>query len=1047
MATMRYDDIDPAFPVAGQDNESQGFRDNFDAIQESLEYASIILTSLQDTSVTLGNTNVFTQNASIIGVKLVASSEEVFKSDAAILPNSQVEVDYTNGSYHALILGGSGIKFVLSGWPELLGDDVEDGRYARIRVHLTSNLDGQNRVPTFDITGSGSLHYDGAWPTDLEINSNVNPVILEFWTYDGGDNVYAKYLGKFGETDAKLLLSNLKVTGNTSLGINPNTNRVILNSIPVLPSITTIERNNLSNSDVPVYEKPQNGMLVYNTTTKEIQAYANNSWGTLGSTSIASLSSVGNVQLTGLANNQVLRYDAVTSKWVNSNAAGVISVGTTGTGISATAVNGAVTLANTGVTSIVAGNGVTVSASSGAITISTTLIPTGAAASNAGSITTGDIQNAVNSLFQGGSHDGVQFDYNNAFGTNYSIDVSVSEVLTDRTLITPTLDTPAIVGPISLTNELGQPYTGITGQVLKTTGTGVVWAWPEVALFNLNTVEDVNINVPRQGDQLKYNSASTTWTNTEDLIIYNVKIGEYGGATGRKVFYLNNNPIEDASGAQLGIQFKVGKRYRFILDDPTNAEAPLRFSRTPDTVVPETINPYTINVFDNWTTNAPGRTGSFIEVVITDETPSPLFLYGREDSALSPDKLGAEYPILVNDVVRVANGKYTAITSQTIMVDSTTYSTIITLPTNPVIGTTVTIVDNGNAATNNITVNRNGKLINGNSSNKVIASNLGVLTLVADELGWVTIDSTRTGVIITDTTDATALGTGSFITAGGVSVAKDLRVGGKLYTDLIAVTSATFIDLNPIPLLGTAGAVSLSIGGQVILEDSTSSISNVTGALIVAGGAAIGENLNIGGNLQVSGTLTILAGDIAVASASFVEVNPRLSTVADGNPLEIGGPVHLTSTAAPDNLGNTTTGALTIDGGAAVSGPVTIGGRTMVNNRFIYNSSEDLLNGSQASLDKTVTYFNTTSQETGFLSADGASEGQIKIFVMRDLLKGQSVDPNAPAKTMIITVTRPGWKLSESTGTMTFANEGVACTMQFLGNRWYCVGNNGVTFA
>jgi hypothetical protein len=1046
MATMRYDDIDPAFPVAGQDNESQGFRDNFDAIQESLEYTSLILTSLQDTSVTLGEANVFTQNASINGVKLIAPSEEVFKSDAAILPNSEVAVDYTNGSYHALILGGSGIKFVLSGWPELLGDDVEDGRYARIRMHLTSNLVGQNRVPTFDITGSGTLNYDGAWPTDLEINSNVSPVILEFWTYDGGDNVYAKYLGKFGETDAKLLLNNLSVTGNTSLGINPNTHRVILNSIPVLPSLTTIERNNLSNTSVPASEKPQNGMLVYNTTTKEIQAYANNGWGILGSTTISSLANISDVELTNLANNQILQYNTVAGKWRNGTAAGVLSV-TGGAGISATTVNGAVTLANTGVTSIVAGSGVTVSSASGVVTISSTSIPTGAAGSSSTSITTGDIQNAVNTLIQGGQHNGVEFTYNNAFGTDFSLDVSVSETLTDRILITPTLDSPSLDGPITLTNELGQQYTGINGQVLKTTGTGVVWAWPEVALFNLNNIEDVNINVPRQGDQLKYNVATGTWTNTEDLIIYNVKIGEYGGSTGRKVFYLNNTPIEDSTSAQLGLQFKIGKRYRFNLDDPTNAEAPLRFSRTPDTVVPETVNPYNVNVFDNWSgQTVPGRPGSYIEILITDETPSPLYLYGREDSALSPDKLGAEYPILVNEVVRVANGGYTAIDNQTIMVDSTTVSTVIRLPADPVIGTTITVVDNGNAAVNNITINRNGKLINGIAANKIIASNLGVMTLVADELGWVTIDSTRTGVVITDTTNASALNVGSFITAGGASIAKDLRIGGTLYTDLVAVTSATFVNLNPAPLSGEPATI-LSIGSKVLLTDETSSVNGTSGALIVAGGAAIGENLNVGGNLQVGGTLTILAGDISVASASFVEINPRISTVADGQPLEIGGPVRLTSTASPDTAGNTTEGALTIDGGAAVSGAFTVGGRTMVNNRFIYNSSEDLLNGSQANLDKTVTQFSTTSQETGFLSADGASEGQIKIFIMRDLLKGQSVDPNAPAKTMTITVTRPGWKLSSATGTMTFADEGVACTMQFIGNRWYCIGNNGVTFA
>jgi hypothetical protein len=39
--------IDQTFPVAGQDNNSQGFRDNFTAIQQNFEFAKAELEDLQ----------------------------------------------------------------------------------------------------------------------------------------------------------------------------------------------------------------------------------------------------------------------------------------------------------------------------------------------------------------------------------------------------------------------------------------------------------------------------------------------------------------------------------------------------------------------------------------------------------------------------------------------------------------------------------------------------------------------------------------------------------------------------------------------------------------------------------------------------------------------------------------------------------------------------------------------------------------------------------------------------------------------------------------
>ena len=97
------------------------------------------------------------------------------------------------------------------------------------------------------------------------------------------------------------------------------------------------------------------------------------------------------------------------------------------------------------------------------------------------------------------------------------------------------------------------------------------------------------------------------------------------------------------------------------------------------------------------------------------------------------------------------------------------------------------------------------------------------------------------------------------------------------------------------------------------------------------------------------------------------------------------------------------------------------------------NSSEDLANGAAASLALTTSYFSTAAAETATLAAGVA--GQIKTFAMF-----------ADTGDMVITVTNAGWK-SSGTGTITFDTIGDACTLQYVNAKWFCIGNNGCTFA
>lgn len=119
----------------------------------------------------------------------------------------------------------------------------------------------------------------------------------------------------------------------------------------------------------------------------------------------------------------------------------------------------------------------------------------------------------------------------------------------------------------------------------------------------------------------------------------------------------------------------------------------------------------------------------------------------------------------------------------------------------------------------------------------------------------------------------------------------------------------------------------------------------------------------------------------------------------------------------------------TSDGGGAIS-------MFDLNQNFdpIYlPSAEDLAAAAAASLTKTTSYFSTAAAETATLAA--GSPGQVKVFAMY-----------ANSGDMVITVTNAGWKTS-GTGTITFNAIGQACTLMYINNKWFCIGNRAATFA
>lgn len=191
--------IDAAYPVAGQDNDSQGFRDNFSTIKSNFVASKTEIEALQSTTAqgvsydSANNLNDF--NATVIQDASLQSVTQEVNVIAGV--NSQTDINFTNGHFQSVtVTADVTLRFAL--WPATL-------KYGKIRMALTSdgvdsdpiNRTGLGRRVTWTTESGGSIKYSADYPTNLDIASTSNPVMVDVFTVDGGAVVYIDYLGPF----------------------------------------------------------------------------------------------------------------------------------------------------------------------------------------------------------------------------------------------------------------------------------------------------------------------------------------------------------------------------------------------------------------------------------------------------------------------------------------------------------------------------------------------------------------------------------------------------------------------------------------------------------------------------------------------------------------------------------------------------------------------------------------------------------------------------------------------------------------------------------
>jgi len=197
--------IDGAFPVAGQDNSSQGFRDNFTNTKNNFTFAKSEIEALQLSKASLTGTNDYSGNI-IKNAEFQDNSKTVFAKGTT---SGTITFDHTQGHIQTLTTSGN-VTFSFTNFPANL-------KHGSILVVLTlSNVDHIVTLP-------GSVTLPSGFVTSVD---GVGTYWYEFVSNDGG-TTYTLFdrNRSYGPNTGNLDISTNIIsttTTNTDIIISPN---------------------------------------------------------------------------------------------------------------------------------------------------------------------------------------------------------------------------------------------------------------------------------------------------------------------------------------------------------------------------------------------------------------------------------------------------------------------------------------------------------------------------------------------------------------------------------------------------------------------------------------------------------------------------------------------------------------------------------------------------------------------------------------------------------------------------------------------------------
>jgi len=205
--------IDSEYPVAGQDNDSQGFRNNFSNISLALTSINGDVTDLQVNTVKINQTNNFGNN--LIQQAQFQNCSVAIYDDTATATAGNFTVDYSNGSYQKFYLDRGTHNITLSNLPS---SDKSGSLILELTAATTYN--------TYINFISSSLFNLSSDDLPYQITQD-HPFIIEIISDGIGGNLFVKKMNDAILTANTVDINASNVTGTniyavTALHINTN---------------------------------------------------------------------------------------------------------------------------------------------------------------------------------------------------------------------------------------------------------------------------------------------------------------------------------------------------------------------------------------------------------------------------------------------------------------------------------------------------------------------------------------------------------------------------------------------------------------------------------------------------------------------------------------------------------------------------------------------------------------------------------------------------------------------------------------------------------
>ena len=175
--------IDATYPKAGQDNSSQGFRDNFSSIKNNFTEAK---TEIEDLQTNKASTNANTNFSDYVVSKATFKDTAETVYPHGTVGSGNVTLDHENGHYQTLTVTAD-TTFSFQNFPT-------SGTLGRMILDITVSPTASTLTfPSATIKADNVYGSDG---TSDQISPGLGRVLYEFMSPDGGTTVLMHQLGK-----------------------------------------------------------------------------------------------------------------------------------------------------------------------------------------------------------------------------------------------------------------------------------------------------------------------------------------------------------------------------------------------------------------------------------------------------------------------------------------------------------------------------------------------------------------------------------------------------------------------------------------------------------------------------------------------------------------------------------------------------------------------------------------------------------------------------------------------------------------------------------